>query len=111
MSNLTLNIGLNVGASVPAGQLSRTIAALAHTFDPLFLRTELQSSATELTLVVELDTIALNIPARIFSLCEELGQDAIACTINDLGFLFGPKAADWGGEFNPSFFLSPSWSK
>ena len=115
MANLTLNIGLNVGDFVPAGQLGRTIAALAHAFAPLDLRTELQSSATELTLVVELLTTELDIPARINDLCVQLDQDAIAYKIGfgkyALGFLTGPRAADWGGEFNPSFFLSPSWSK
>ena len=111
MTNLTLNIGLNVGDSVPPGQLGRTIAALAHAFDPLFLRTELQSSATEQTLVVELGTDALTIPARVFSLCEELDQDAIAYTVNGYGLLTGPKSANWGDSFDSSLFLSPSWSK
>ncbi len=34
-----------------------------------------------------------------------LRQDCIAYTHNGKGYLVGPKAADWGGEFNPAYFI------
>lgn len=52
MSHLVLNIGLQVGAIVPHGQLVRSIKFLAELFEPSSLRTELQQSATEQTIVV-----------------------------------------------------------
>lgn len=47
----------------------------------------------------------------VYSVCEALEQDAIAYklvyTPSDCysGFLVGPKAEDWGGEFNQEYFI------
>ena len=115
MSHLILNIGLQVGAIVPTGQNIRTLKFVAELFDPLTIRTELAISHSELTLVVELDTVVVDLPNRVHTLCLALDQDAIAWTVGHgdraLGFLTGPRAVDWGGEFNPEYFLVPSWSK
>lgn len=111
MSHLVLNIG----SIVPHGQLVHTIKFVAELFEPLNLRTELQTSQSELTLVVELDTVVTEIPNRVHTLYLALHQDAIAYKQgfgdSSIGFLIGPNAADWGGSFNPEFFLNPSWSK
>lgn len=32
-------------------------------------------------------------------------QDAIAYTLDGVGYLVGPKAEDWGGAFNPEYFI------
>ena len=109
--SLTLNIGLQVGTIEPHGQLVHSIKFLAELFEPSALRTEVRQSATERTLVVELDTKVCCLENRVHTLCLALNQDAIAWSLDGIGFLTGPKAADWGGSFNPEFFLSPSWSK
>lgn len=109
--SLVFNIGLQVGTIEPHGQLVRSIKFLAELFEPSSLRTEIRQSTTERTLVVELDSSVCDLTNRVHTLCLALHQDAIAWTANGHGFLTGPKAADWGGEFNPEFFLVPSWSK
>lgn len=66
-------------------------------------------SDTETTLIVEADSLplqSLNHKGAVYVLCQALNQDAIAYTLNDAGYLVGPKAADWGGEFNPEYFLN-----
>lgn len=113
--SIILNIGQQVGTIVPHGQMVHTLKFVAELFEPLMIRTELRMSNTELTMVVELETTVTNLPNRVHTLCLALHQDAIAWTTGHgdiakrLGFLTGPKAADWGGEFNHEFFLNPSW--
>lgn len=41
----------------------------------------------------------------VFNACQVLQQDCIAYKINDTGYLVGPKADAWGGEFNQDYFL------
>lgn len=46
----------------------------------------------------------------VYDVCEELQQDAIAYKVVHgpgayVGFLVGPKAEDWGGEFNEAYFI------
>lgn len=41
----------------------------------------------------------------VYDVCEALQQDAIAYTVNGKGFLVGPKATEWGGEFIPEYFI------
>lgn len=46
----------------------------------------------------------------VYSVCEALEQDAIAYKVVHapgayVGFLVGPKAEDWGGEFNEAYFI------
>lgn len=107
--SLVFNIGLQVGSIEPHGQLVRSIKFLAELFEPSSLRSEIRQSATERTLVVELNSSVCDLANRVHTLCLALYQDAISWTANGHGFLTGPKAADWGGEFNPEFFLNPSW--
>lgn len=110
MSTLILNIGLAVGNDVPAGQLVKSLKYVVELFIPTELRTEIRQSASEPTLVVELETFAILLNDRLDLLARALDQDAVAGLLNGEGFLIGPKAADWGGAFNPEFFVEPSWS-
>lgn len=41
----------------------------------------------------------------VYDVSEALQQDAIAYTMNGTGFLVGPKATEWGGEFIPEYFI------
>lgn len=46
----------------------------------------------------------------VYDVCEALKQDAIAYKVVHapgayVGFLVGPKAEDWGGEFNAEYFI------
>lgn len=48
--------------------------------------------------------------SAVFAVCEALQQDAIAYKIVHapgayVGFLVGPKAEDWGGEFKQEYFI------
>lgn len=43
--------------------------------------------------------------AAVHMVCLQLSQDAIAYTVDGTGYLVGPKAEDWGGEFNPEYFI------
>lgn len=46
----------------------------------------------------------------VYDVCEALQQDAIAYKVVHapgayVGFLVGPRAEDWGGEFNEAYFI------
>lgn len=47
--------------------------------------------------------------AAVYAVCEALQQDAIAYKVlytnAECGFLVGPKAEDWGGEFKQEYFI------
>lgn len=48
--------------------------------------------------------------AAVYAVCEALQQDAIAYKVIHapgayVGYLVGPKAEDWGGEFNDAYFI------
>lgn len=73
-----------------------------------------EQSSTETTYVI----IASNFrdwtgdghEVAVYDLCEALEQDAIAYKVVHapgayVGFLVGPKAEDWGGEFNDAYFI------
>ena len=107
--SIILNIGQQVGTIVPHGQMVHTLKFVAELFEPLSIRTELRMSQSELTMVIELDTKVGDLANRVHTLCLALHQDAIAWTFDGIGFLTGPRAADWGGEFKHEFFLNPSW--
>src|SRR5690606_5371713 len=66
-------------------------------------------SDTETTYVVVasdgLDYAMLCHRATVYAVCEALQQDAIAYKVNGTGYLVGPKAEDWGGEFKQEYFL------
>lgn len=67
---------------------------------------EVQTSDTEPTAVVSLKRGFS--PEHLGRLSIGLKQDAIAQRREDgSGDLEGPKAADWGGKFNPEYFLMP----
>lgn len=113
LSQITLNIGL-----FPSGQINkrpnafgRAVALAAVLLKAADIRAEERQSQSEPTAVITLtSTLA---PERIESavneICQLLRQDAVALVVDGKGCLYGPKAADWGGEFIPGYFLLPSW--
>ncbi len=68
-----------------------------------------QMSGTETTYIVTAegynDWFGAGHEDAVHSVCLALGQDAIAYKLNDTGYLVGPKAEDWGGEFLQSEFI------
>lgn len=68
-----------------------------------------EQSNTEKTFVVLADSLSNcgydTHQEAIFQVSERLYQDCIAYTANGEGFLIGPKASDWGGAFNPEYFI------
>jgi hypothetical protein len=61
-------------------------------------------SGTEPTFVPELTRPLTN--KELYKLSELLEQEAIAAHTGSKGMLAGPKAASWGGKFNPDFYLN-----
>lgn len=111
----TINIGLARTGTYPLTPREALTALYAASFpdhDDLtkrLFRIErygMAQSATEPTLVVEIETYAQTEDA-LYKLACELSQDCIAIrpTAGGTGFLFGPRAAAWG-EFNPDYFLT-----
>lgn len=69
------------------------------------VRSEVKESATEPTLVAELESgRILDVSAALCTAAEMLDQDAIAFATKERGEVVGPRSADWG-EFNPEYFL------
>ena len=68
-----------------------------------------EQSNTEKTFVVLADSYSdydrVTHQESMFYVSERLKQDCIAYTANGEGFLVGPKASDWGGVFNPEYFI------
>jgi len=80
--------------------------------DAEIIKTEM--SDTETTYVVTAagfnDWLNVGHEAAVYAVCEALQQDSIAYKIlyrSDCycGFLVGPKAEDWGGEFKQEYFI------
>lgn len=115
LNTIHLNIGLAVGNTQDALQMPQIAVALEQALPGMQItESYIRQSSTERTACIILrwagtyDTFGRGIMA----LCEALQQDAIAgkwfephaATIQ---FLIGPKAAEWGGEFNAEFWLEP----
>lgn len=112
-----LNIGLVTslkhfkGCNLPQGAIMRDVEVLSHLAGYGFkvLWHKVAQSDTEQTLIVGVqahgmtdgDTVKINMVSNI------LQQDCIAAfdALNGKGYLIGDYAADWGGEFNPEFFI------
>ena len=111
---IILNIGLHdAGANrIGAKAFAKAASAAAFYFAAESIRAEQQQSASEPTAVIELTVEPQNLLALEFiadQLCQTLRQDAVAFTVDGTGHLLGPKAAEWGGQFNAEYFLLPSW--
>lgn len=96
---------LNIGLHVRGGKLDwGTVLASLHKEGVRIIRCTEKQSASEPTLVVEIDRALTDNEAYWISVA--LGQDCIAQQTHDgEGQLHGPKADDWG-PFNPDYFLT-----
>lgn len=104
-----LNIGSAVNGVDQVIDADTVLATLRqHGFvQPELIKTE-QSNTETTYVVVASDRIDYNMQghrATVYAVCEALQQDAIAYTLNGTGYLVGPKAEDWGGEFKQEYFL------
>jgi len=117
-----LNIGLHINGVMPAiGERNAIFRAVAYigNVGGAVTGLDLAQSSTEPTLVVTLRG-ALD-EAQLNRLCGHLYQDAIAQLVisfdpddvspagdvKSRGMLVGPKAAEWGGRFDPTQFRVP----
>ena len=87
MSKITLNIGLNVGATEPQNQLSATLAALVAAG---FVVTDTRIASGEWQGVTERTLVAVVLPpvhidAKLARLCVMLNQDAVAYYVEEFG--------------------------
>lgn len=103
------NVGSAVQGKDQAISTARAFVVLYQVgFNNLKLRSTAKSN-TETTYVItaesftdaEYDTHT----EAVHAACVTLEQDCIAYTQSNEGFLIGPKAADWGGTFNPEYFI------
>lgn len=99
---LVLNIGLD---KLPA---SRALATLA-THGIRFTNAAVERSDTERTLIVDAECS----PIEVYALADALGEDCIAAYDPETGkgYLEGPRAEAWGGEFIPEYFILQGGSR
>lgn len=103
----TVNIGLEPSTKVGGGSISKTRAlkALRGT-GRRPLNVKVVTSGSEPTLVADVKPPLS--AAEMSALSAQLRQDAIAQRLpaqgEEAGLLAGPRAQDWGGEFNPAYF-------
>lgn len=103
----TLNIGLEPSSKIGGPVISEQEALSAVRRmgrEPQNFR--VVPSSSEPTLVADIEP---PLSAReVYDLSEQLRQDAIAQRLpsqgTEAGMLAGPRAQDWGGEFNPAYF-------
>jgi len=101
-SGAHINVGMNIGD----GTLKLTTKEIKDTlkrFGVDIKSGKVVQSGTEPTYSITLSK-GLN-ESQMNELSIALKQDAIPQIVNGKGGLYGPKAADWGGEFNPGYFL------
>lgn len=98
----TLNVGLNIGDKT-ALTPDQVKSILKEEFDVDVTNSTVQDSNTEPTYIPELSRALTQ--DELYRLSELTQQDAIAHHTGEAGMLAGPKAADWGGEFNPDYFM------
>lgn len=109
----------NIGSAVNGHDKALTRRDVAHALylvgfaDAEVIKEEM--SNTETTYVVLAsnfrDWAGTGHEQAVWAVCEALEQDAIAYKVmynsgSYVGFLVGPKAEDWGGEFNEDYFIN-----
>lgn len=115
MQAFKFNVGSAVNGQDKALSRETVLQALWHAgFTDAEIIKEAMSD-TETTYVIEAlkfrDWHDKGHESAVFDVCEALHQDAIAYKVTYstntayCGFLVGPKAEDWGGEFNPEYFI------
>lgn len=112
-----LNIGLVTslnhfkGGNLPQGAIIKDVEVLAYLagFGFEVLWHKVAQSDTEQTLIVGVAAHSMTDGDRfrLNKLSNRLQQDCIAAfdAINGDGYLIGDYAEDWGGEFNPEYFI------
>lgn len=109
---ITLNIGSAIGETDKALSIAAVVNELtAFGLAPTAFRTGL--SGTETTYIIRCPYptgfTRAHVDAMVHDLSAYLLQDAIAYTVQHGALVYeslvGPKAADWGGEFDPAEFL------
>jgi hypothetical protein len=98
---MLVNVGLHVGSGCTVIHPRHALAALAAIGGSTVRRWAVVPSATEPTLVADVD--GLN-ASGAYAVAEHLKQDAVATWDGRDGFLIGPSAHAWG-SFDPAFFL------
>jgi hypothetical protein len=94
---------LNIGLNTNNGTIDGIDAFAAVDVDmTTALDIAVHQSNTEPTAVIRIAKALTK--AQIETLCEKLGQEAIAQHDGETGVLYGPQAEKWGA-FNPEFFL------
>lgn len=103
------NVGSAVQGKDKAISTARAFIVLYQVgFNNLKLVRSAQSN-TETTYVITADSFTdaeydTHVEA-VHAACITLEQDCIAYTQSDEGFLVGPKSVEWGGTFNPEYFI------
>lgn len=100
----TLNVGMNIGD----GTTKLTKEQIVKEIEKLGIKiknSQIKQSNTEATFIPELSRSLTK--KELFTLSKNLKQDAIAQLSDGIGLLEGPKAADWGGKFNPEYYINP----
>ena len=115
MSKITLNIGLNVGATEPQNQLSATLAALVAAG---FVVTDTRITTGEWQGITERTLVAVvapthHIDTKLAALCTTLNQEAIAYFVEEFGlcllaFPDGTLKAGSVNHFNHIGFYLPA---
>ena len=103
MTTLTLNIGLETNDKNKTLTANEVLQYLTNT--GFFVRaSRTEQSATEQTLIVIVDPVPAS---RIYQSSIDLKQDCIAVSPTNgiTGALVGPKADEWGWDFNPEYFI------
>ena len=119
MNEVELNIGLELSDRFEDTQEVRQIVeGLLNTEELVYLckalldayevRSDTAQSSTEQTAVIKFKTAKseADVVDLIARLSDLLRQDCIAAKINGKGHLIGTYASDWGGKFNPEYFIS-----
>lgn len=107
---IEVNIGLKIGRTDELIEPAAAVDALNGIEDWKVLAGKVVASGTEPTLVawvaVPTGGFASTIARRIERLCGVLGQEAIAWReLDGTGHLDGPGKANWGGKFDPAYFI------
>ena len=103
-----LNIGLNVGQTL-THSLHDVLATLPPVWVVKAAHVRRHPVTGELTACIivsvpaAVDTVGFDL--AITHICGLLSQEAIACKLSGIGYVFGPEAAKWGA-FNPDMWLS-----
>jgi len=117
MEKISINVGRNVGSDInklASKDIEKAVAkhfpgSKIVTHDVIPPKPESHFGPFEHTSRVTIEAPSGDIKASTHALSEALAQDAIPALNHTTGeaVLAGPKAEDWGGAFNKSYFVHP----